>query len=153
MKKILLLANLLIATACWSQIKDLSDLQEKCTTVGKIAPMGSFMGELEKCSETKFRFLYRDLKFTSIINIKHFSFEDQEGALDYFYNTLIKGLEELPIEDKILQLPEDMLLIKFKKTFGVPVATIYHTNKAGVTGVSQSFTRKQINKLFGKEKD
>lgn len=152
MKKLILLNIIFAGIFCNAQIKDLSHLQEKCETVGKIAPMGSFMGELEKCSETRYRFSYRDLKFTSIISVKHFSFEDKEDALDYLYNTLLKGLEELPVEDKILQLPEDMLLIKFKKTFGVPVVTIYHTNKAGVTGVTQSFTKKQILKLFGKEK-
>ncbi|OCK53205.1 hypothetical protein BA768_01220 [Chryseobacterium sp. CBo1] len=152
MKKLLVFLAVTISPLSICQIKDVSHLQDKCETVGKVAPMGSFMGEVEKCSDNLIKFSYRDLKFSSIINIKRFSFEDKDGALDYLYITLIKGLDELPEEDKVLQLPNDLLLIKFKKTFGVPVATIYHTNNASVLGVTQSFTKKQIDKLFGKEK-
>lgn len=151
MKKIILSSMMMISTMMFSQITDVTNLVTKCETVGKIGPMGVFMGEIKKCDNNTYDVSYRDYKFTKITEIKHFSFEDKDGAYDFLYNSIIKGLTDLPKENIILKLPDDLLSLKFEKTLGTPCVTIYHTNKAGVTGVSQTFTRKQIEKLFGKK--
>lgn len=152
MKKTILFFALIISSLAFSQIQDVSSMAKelKCKSIGKVSPMGVFMGELSECRDNVFKFYYRDYKFTKITEIKSFSFENVDNSLDYLYKSLTKGFSE-PVKDEVtLKLPNDLLTIKYEKQMGIQTVSFYHTNNAGITGVSQMFTKKQIDKIFGK---
>ncbi|PWN63372.1 hypothetical protein [Chryseobacterium oncorhynchi] len=153
MKKIILLLGMASSSVTLAQITDVSDVAKsiKCESIGKVSPIGVFMGEMKKCPGDVYEFIYRDYKYTKITEIKQFSFADKDGAYEFLYKSIAKGLENPPKDDVVLKLPEDLLSIKFEKALGITTATIYHTNKVGITGMTQSFTKKQLDKLFGKK--
>ncbi|WP_160135964.1 hypothetical protein [Chryseobacterium sp. c4a] len=153
MKKIILLLGVTFSSVTFAQITDISNVVKamECESIGKVSPLGVFMGEMKKCSGDVYEFSYRDYKYSQITDIKRFSFADKDGAYEYLYNTLIKGMNELPKDKVVLKLPDALLHLKFEKSLGIPCVTIFHTSEAGVVGMSQTFTKKQIDKLFGKK--
>lgn len=152
MKKLFsFIALLFIITISNAQMKVSS--VEKPEEIGKVgAGMGVWFGRLEKYPDGKFLLSYKDFKFQQVEEWKSFPLiaEDVDGL----YNLIIENFEKMPTEDIKVELPNDILFINYKKSFGVPVVTIFHAvNKnPDVMGVSQSFTKKQISKLFGKNK-
>jgi hypothetical protein len=75
MKKIILLLGIAASSVTFAQITDVSDLAKslKCESIGKVSPLGVFMGEMKKCPGDVYEFTYRDYKFTKITDIKQFS--------------------------------------------------------------------------------
>ena len=151
MKNLSLLIALFIVTLSNAQMK--VSTVEKPEEIGKVgAGMGIWFGRLEKYSDGNYILSYKDFKFQQIEEWKSFPLIASDA--DGLYNLIIENFEKMPSEDIKVELPNDILLINYKKSFGIPVATIYHAvNKnSEVMGVSQSFTKKQITKLFGKNK-
>lgn len=152
MKKLsLLFSFLFIIAVSNAQIK--VSTVEKPTEIGKVgAGMGIWFGKLEKYPDGNFILSYKDFKFQEIEEWKSFSLNAND--LDDLYNLIIENFEKMPSEDIKVELANDILFINYKKSFGISVVTIYHAvNKnSNVMGVSQSFTKKQISKLFGKNK-
>jgi hypothetical protein len=150
MKQLFTCIALLIITLSTAQMK--VSTVEKPEEIGKVSMgMGIYFGRLEKYSDGRIILSYKDFKFSQLEVWKEFPLiaEDVEGL----YNLIIENFEKMPAEDIQVELPNDVLFINYKKSFGAPLVTIYHTNKSnGVIGVTQSFTKKQIDKLFGKIK-
>ncbi len=152
MKKLLFIALVFASVFGIAQIKDITDSSIKCETVGKFSPMGMLSAEMEKCSDDSYRFSYKDYKYTHLTNIKSFTFKNEDNSFEKLYDKIVSGLESAPKEETVLKLPNDILNLKFQKALGITTVTICHTDLAGNIGVSQSFTRKQIDKIFGKGK-
>jgi len=150
MKKAILILMLMSFGICSAQMK--VSTVEKPEEIGKVgAGMGIWFGRLEKYSDGNYILSYKDFKFQQIEEWKSFSLiaTDVEGL----YKLIIENFEKMPSEDIKVELPNDILFINYKKSFGIPIVTIFHyVNKnPKIVGVSQSFTKKQINKLFGKK--
>jgi len=152
MKKLLFFISILFTTCLNAQIKVLET--SKVETIGKIAPMGQLIAELEKNEKSNiYTVKYRDIKFSKVIDIKSFSFVDVDNALENLYNVIIKGIEEQPSEKIMLELPDSFVWLEFRKQMGVSTVTFSSSiNKTDVIGVSSPLTKKQIDKLFGKSK-
>ena len=149
--KLSLIIALFIISLSSAQIK--VSTVEKPQEIGKVgAGLGVWFATLEKFSDGNYTLSYKDFKYQQIEEWK--SFEIGAEDVDVLYNLLIENFEKMPSEDIKVELPEDILIINYKKSFGVSVVTIYHSvNKnPEVMGVTQSFTKKQITKLFGKRK-
>lgn len=91
---------------------------------------------------------YNDYKFTQIDDYKSISFTD----IDALYNQIMKGLEDMPEQDIEYNLPDDTLWLHFEKNLGVKSFQFMHAvnNNPKVIGLSRYLTKKQVNKLFGK---
>lgn len=151
MKKLFSIIALFIITFSNAQMK--VSTVEKPQEIGKVgAGMGVWFGRLEKFSDENYVLSYKDFKHQQIEEWKSFKLnaEDVEGL----YNLLNDNFDKMPTEDIRVEFPNDILMINYKKSFGVPLVTIYHSiNKnPELMGVTQSFTKKQIAKLFGKNK-
>ena len=151
MKKIITLITLFVITIATAQMK--VSTVEKPEEIGKVgAGLGVWFGRLEKYSDGTFTLSYKDFKYQKIEEWKSFKLSAED--VDGLYNLLIENFEKMPTEDIAVELPNDHLIINYKKSFGILVVTIYHSiNKnPDLMGVTQSFTKKQISKLFGKAK-
>ena len=147
MKKLIFL--FLVSTTCFSQIKKVET--EKSIDIGKIGAMGQTWIECTKSGNT-YTFLYQDLKYQQITEYKSFSFEDVDNAFDNLYETMLNGLENKPNEDIMLELPNDIIWLKFKKSFGKTTVEFWHAvNKnSDVLGYSVWMDKKRLAKVFGK---
>lgn len=142
---------LFITTLSSAQMKVSS--VEKPEEIGKVgAGLGIWFGRLEKYSSGNYILSYKDFKYEQLEEWKSFPLIAED--VDNLYNLIIENFEKMPAEDIKVELPNDILFIKYKKSLGVPLVTIFHSvNKnPDIIGVSQSFTKKQITKLFGKNK-
>lgn len=151
MKKLFTCIFLMINVVSNAQMK-VSNV-EKPDEIGKVgAGMGIWFGKLERYKDNRYLLSYKDFKFQQIDVYKEIPLiaEDVEGL----YNLIIENFEKMPVEDIKVELPNDILYLNYKKSFGIPVVTIYHhPNKvSNIIGITQSFTKKQITKLFGKNK-
>lgn len=126
---------------------------EKPETVGKVgAGLGVWFAQLDKFSNGNYILSYKDFKYQQLEEWKNLPLLAED--VDNLYNLIIENFEKKNSEDIQVEFPNDILFIKYKKSFGVPLVTIFHSvNKnPDLIGVSQSFTKKQITKLFGKDK-
>ncbi len=151
MRKLITCVALLTIVLSNAQMK-VSNL-EKPQEIGKVGVgFGIWFGKLEKYNDGNYILSYRDFKFQQIDVYKRFPLisEDVEGL----YNLIIDNFEKMPSEDIKVELPNDILYVNYKKSFGIPIVTIFHhpNKQEDVIGVTQSFTKKQILKLFGKTK-
>ena len=151
MKKIILLLALTLSTVSFAQLKKVETV--KAEEIGKVGPFGAPMQiECTKVGNV-YTISYRDIEFKTIDEYRSFEFEDVDNTFEDLYAAIKDGLEKLPEESVTLELPNYILSLEFKKALGVPLVRFY-TSPKGSSRVSASnqFTRKQIDKLFGKKK-
>lgn len=149
MKKLFSIIFLFIITLSNAQMK--VSTAEKLQEIGKVSDgKGVSFVCLEKFSDGNYILSYNDFKHLQIEEWKSFKLNNEE--VDVLYNLLNDNFKIMPTEDIQVKLPNDILMLNYKKLLGVPVVTIYHSaNKdPALMGVTQSFTKKQISKLFGK---
>lgn len=147
----LTLLILLFTSISYSQITQVKT--SKSELIGKIGVIGETWLECNKNGNT-YTFTYKDMKFQHLTEYKSFSFEDVDNAFDNLYNTILSGLESKPEDDITLELPNDIVWLKFKKTMGVISVEFWHSvNKnADIIGVSTWMNKKKLAKLFGKKR-
>src|SRR5690606_2365777 len=87
--------------------------------IGEIKDLSGKYITLERRDSTYITFTYKDMKYTHITEYKHFSFEDQDNALEYLYTSILGGLESKEKSEKSFDLPNYFLTVYFKKTLGV----------------------------------
>lgn len=150
MKKLLLIAALMISSLAFSQIKVLE--KKPTTEIGKISPMGNLVISLDK-SDEDYIFTYRDVKFQHLNEYKTFTFKETGSDLDQLYDIIMKGIEEQPSDNIYIDIPEGVLILKFGKILGSKNVEIGHSlNKNGdVIGFSRTLTKRDINKLFNRK--
>lgn len=128
-----------------AQIQTIDESKEEI--IGEIKNLGSLSIRLTK-KDNIIYFTYSDAKYKKITDFKTFSFEDMDNALEEFYKNIIKALET---GEKItMKIPDGTIVAFPQKSFGMKSVQIGHSNSAGVTGLSQFLTKKQLDKLFGK---
>lgn len=151
MKK-LFIPTILFSGLAFGQIKEQKN-NLKCTTVGEFGH-GAPLQQMKKCPGNTYMFVYLDDQYRRLNEFKSFAFKDVDGAFDNLYNTLIRVLEEEPIEPVILDLPNDKLHINFSKLGGKSYVSITQlvnksSSRRGYTG---NMNRERIDLLFGKTK-
>ena len=132
---------------CFFTISSYAQLEvqkDNSETIGEVGPMGQTTAKITKHGED-YLFLYQDLKYTQITDFKSFEF----NSLDDFYNFLIKGLDEKRKDEEDITLDGNNLTVDFNRFLGVGTVEIYHKAN-GTIGVTTSFTKNQIDRLFGK---
>lgn len=120
--------------------------------VGKITPGGIFAMKCEKSGDNYY-FTYKDNTYTHINEQKTFKIQDIDNAFETLYTMVKEGIETQPKEATILEFPDGFLYLMFEKSFGVKCVRFGHAtskSESAVVGYSSLFTKKQIDKLFGK---
>lgn len=143
---------LFISSFTLGQIKEAESIEK--IEIGSIRDMSSDVVKMERWGENEYVIFYQDQKFKQITDYKSFHFKDVDGTLDSFYNTLFEGIKSKEKIEKTLELPDDILTLKFGKMMGSGYVEIYHSpkNAPNVVGVVQWIDEKRLNKLFGKDK-
>ena len=140
--------SLIVALIClpyslFSQITIKETVKNR--VIGEIKPAGMFLMSCEYNDSNKFYiFLFRNLRFTQITDIKSFIIDSSDFTV--LYTSIISQIDKN--EDKELEVKlnnRDKLYLDFKKS------KISFRLWNGISfSVSQYFNKKQINKLFGK---
>ncbi|MBO9692936.1 hypothetical protein [Chryseobacterium sp.] len=145
MSKIIILIVFLFKISVSSQIKMLENV--KLAEVGKDNSVGLYK------KENKFIISYQDVNAANLNTIRSFSFQNVEGDLDRLFNLIIQGFTDLPKEDILLELPNDIIELNYEKNYGQPtVQFIQFINKnRKYIGKSQFLTLNQVKKIFGRK--
>lgn len=147
MKKTFLLFTILISIFSFSQIR--IDNSPNSILVGKITAGSISLEKLDR----KYTICYDDAKFTKVSSLKCFSFLDVENDFENFYALLLDGFNNPPKENIKLDFPNDNIEIHYEKMMGVvSMQFIQYFKEANVYGYSSYITKKQLQKLFGKNK-
>jgi hypothetical protein len=151
MKKITLLLMLVVTSVSFAQLKKVE--VTKWEEIGKVGPFG--LPKYIDCKKAGdiYTFEYKDMKYPSIDEYKSFSFVNVDNTFEDLYATINNGFETMPKEDITLELPDYLLTLQFTKAIGMNSVTIYSSPKTtNLVGKSVAFTKRQIDKLFGKKK-
>ncbi len=149
MKKLTLLF-LFLGIAANAQIKKIETT--KAEEIGKITPGGVWAMSCEKRGNTYY-FEYKDATYQHITEHKTFKIEDIDNAFESLYGIVMQGFEDMPEEAIMLEFPDGFLWLRYEKFLGAPILRFGHaTSKSeyATIGFSGQFTKKQIQKLFGK---
>lgn len=150
MKKLTLLLLLLTTTLSFAQLKKVETI--KTEEIGKVQPFGAPMNlECQKKGD-EYTIRYKDAEFPNLTEYREFSFKDVDNTFEDLYAVILDGFEKLPEETIKLELPDYIISLEFKKSFGVPVVRFYSSRKGGLVSASNQITKKQVEKLFGKKK-
>lgn len=149
--KLHLLLFILIYSFTNGQIKEMENIQKEL--IGSFKEMGTEKIKLERWDDDYIVFFYRDEKFKQISEYKSFDFKDENGALDLLYNALLTGIQAKEKSEKSLELPNDILRLKFGKTMGTGYVEIFVQNKnvPNIIGQVIWMDEKRLNKVFGKK--
>lgn len=155
MKKVTLLLMLLVASVSFGQLKRVETTKVERIEIGKIQPLGSpLLMEITK-SGNSYNFNYKDQKFEILEQYESFTLEETGSDFEELYKMIEEGLKTIPKEDIMLELNNQYVWLNFEKFLGAPVVRFSSsTSKSGSAHISMSnqFTKKQIDKLFGKKK-
>jgi hypothetical protein len=112
-------------------------------TVGEVRLMGQLNIGLYQYQDY-FNFIYKDEKFTQVVDFKNFNLKPEEK--NSFYDLLVAENEKNSVANIKLQSGDD-LIITYKKSYVI----LSHINKAGIIGLC-TMTQRHIKKVFGIEK-
>ncbi len=148
MKKLFFIPLFLLSISMLGQINVIKT--EPLVEIGKVGAFGSNDVSIRKDESSKtYFFSYKDITYKQLTNLESFSFVDEKNAFDNLYNMIIKGFDDMPESDIVLELPRTIVSLHFTKAMGI-VNFQFIQNKNGVMSISRYLTKKQVNKLFGK---
>ncbi|MGJ3236458.1 hypothetical protein [Marivirga sp.] len=116
--------------------------------------VGNYWGmlELHVADDGLYRFTYQDIKFQTKKVYKTFYMYDEDDALAYLYNEIMKGFETMPEKPLVFEMPDDKITIHFEKSLGVPNAWVYHKDlSSGIEGKLPNLTVNRVVKWFGQD--
>lgn len=146
MKNIILLFAFLCSVSLFGQIKILKNdaLQE----VGKENSVALYK------KDKKYTFNYQDVSNSNLNTFRSFYFFDLNKDLDQLFKLITDGFIDMPTSEITMELPNDIIGLKYARNYGqVTVQFLHYINKNMKTvGKSQFLTKKQIEKIFGKDK-
>lgn len=143
MKQLLFISFIFLGVNLFGQIKVIETPTTE--TIGKLQGI-----KIEKTGNIYY-ITYDNLKYLNITDIKSFSFEDVDNAFENLYQMIIKGFDEVPEKDIMIDLPNDIIWLHFEKNMGIVSFQFYqNVNKTDVVAYSRYLTKKQVQKLFGK---
>jgi hypothetical protein len=124
------------------------------TTIGKIAPMGTFTAELSysvneaDASDTIYTLRFRNHKYTQIDSYENVRFSSEGNTVDELYKAFKSVFTEENKKNKDylihFTLGKDVVAISQAKSMGI-ISSMFLAKDAYVL-----LTEKQVNKLFGK---
>lgn len=146
MKKIILLFTILFSISAFSQIKILKN--DALTEVGKENSVALYK------KDKKYTFNYQDVANANLNSFRSFYFFDLNKDFDQLYKLISDGFIDMPTTEITMELPNDIIGLNYGKNYGqVTVQFIHYINKNMKTvGKSQYLTKKQVDKIFGKDK-
>jgi len=155
MKKITVLIMLLMASVSFAQLKrvDTSNFA-KSEEIGKIQPLGQAPHmELTKLGDV-YTFTYKDVEFKTMDQFRSFTLKETGSDLETLYSMIMEGFEKKPEEPIMLELSDNIVWLRFEKSFGMTVLKVLSSEKYANAPITQSnmFLKKQVEKLFGKGK-
>ena len=146
---------LMVASVSFGQIKKVESTKVEKTEIGKITPGGIFAMKCEKAGDNYY-FTYKDDTFKVLNQENTFVIKDVDNAFESLYGMIQEGFTTLPEEPFMLEFEDGYLWLSYRKFLGAPVIKFGHasskTAEYASIGFSQEFTKKQIDKLFGKKK-
>lgn len=155
MKKTLfpvLVYTLLAAGPVYGQIEVKQEARQ--FNVGEVKTGGAISYKLYGIvvgEDTTYSFMYRNAKYTSIVDFNSIQFADDGGTLQQFYTLLKSVLTDEKYKDKEAKLQirlgaTDVILSQYKM---MGTTYVWVWTNTGYCYLSE----KQINKLFGKSKN
>lgn len=143
MEKLSLL-TLLLSICSFAQIQVYE--QVKPTKIGNVQDYST----IEKLDDI-YSVCFDDIKFTKIKSHKCFTFKEVDNDFENLYNIINNGFQEKKEQTINLNLPNDLVDLKFVKNMGIISFQFITTGKnTQITGFSPYYTKRQIDKLFGK---
>jgi len=156
MKKISVLFMLFSVAICTAQLKQIEESKSNLIEVGKIQPLGlPIQMSCSTDSEKKFYgFTYLDTEYKQLKEYEKFVLVETGNDFDTLYNMIIEGLKAKEEKSIKLELKDNIIWVNFVRSFGMTLVTfssIDGKNESLHKGTSNMFTKKQIDKLFGKK--
>jgi hypothetical protein len=150
MRNIITIIALIITSASFAQMKVTDNKKTEYELIGEYKLLGTSYAKIEKDGELC-KFTYRDEKFTTMDNYKHFYFRYSDLDTLYGLLTNFDGIEKGSSKTVELEDGGD-LTIRYEKMMGQMYVKVAHYDKAEVSGSIRDLTSKQFKKLFGKDK-
>ena len=147
MKKIVLFLSILMSVSAFSQIKVLKN--ESLLEVGKENSVTLYK------KDKKYIFNYQDVNSSNLNTFRTFAFSDLNKDFDTLYKLISDGFIEMPTSEITLELPNDIVGLHFARNYGqITVQFVQYINKnKKYVGKSQFLTKKEVDKLFGKNRN
>lgn len=147
MKKTVLLLTLFFSISAFSQIKILKN--ENLVEVGKDNAITLYK------KNNRYTFNYQDVNTANLNTFRSFSFSDLNKDFDTLYKLISDGFIDMPSSEITLELPNDIVGLNFAKNYGqITVQFVQYINKnKKYIGKSQFLTKRQVDKIFGKDKN
>lgn len=121
-------------------------------TIGTVKSGGSFLAELfynVEENDTTYTIMYRNQSYEQLIDIQSFSFSSDDNTLEKLYEIIMTVFDKENAKNKEYQLEVNLdnkpLLISNRLSMGFTFVSIREKNGYLV------LTKKQVNKLFGKD--
>lgn len=121
--------------------------------VGKISNLGTKSVSLDSI-DNAFTVSYKNMMYPSLNDWKSFTFLNTDNDIEKLYQMIIDGFENTPTSTITLKLLDSVIGIEFEKALGTTSVTFVQTDSGAniIVGKTQPMTKRQINKLFGKDK-
>lgn len=152
MKKVLLGLLVLVSVSVNSQIREIDPPKSKFVEIGKVGVIGAFvcsmsvMEDTTKGATNTYLWMYNNLKYQTITDIKSISFTATEEDFNNFYHFLEIQIKAEKGTEKDLELGKSRLNFKTYRALGVSSLMINDFTTGGFFYI----TSKQLEKLFGK---
>lgn len=145
MKKALLFFVLLFSFSAYSQIKVLKN--ESLSLVGKDNSVALYK------KQNRYTFNYQDINTANLNTFRSFSFQDLNKDYEHLYKLISDGFIDMPANEISLELPNDIIGLKFAKNYGqTTMQFVHYINKSNkYIGKTQFLTKKQVDKIFAKK--
>ncbi len=152
MRKLLFVLLCFLSLSVTAQIKEVP--ASKYVEIGKVGSgLGPFISSISVIRDTasggtnSYLWMYNNLKYTTITDIKSISFTASDEELEGLYNLLKTQMGAEKGAEKRLELGKHTLNFTTTKNLGVPSLVIYDLSAGGGYFLLSS---KQLDKLFGK---
>ena len=150
MKKLLIALITLISVSGNAQIREIE--KSKFEEIGKVGGVGAFVSSFSVMKDTAkggtntYLWMYNNLKYQTITDIKSISFTATEEDFNNFYQFLQTQVTAEKGTEKDLELGKSRLNFKTYRALGVSSLMITDYSTGGFFYI----TSKQLDKLFGK---
>ncbi|CAL2082213.1 hypothetical protein [Tenacibaculum sp. 190524A02b] len=145
MRKLFLLATLLISFASYSQIEFIE------TTRTEVVSHVEFV-YLEKVGEDSYNFYYKNIN-DPINEYVHFTFKNLNNDFDALHQIFLRGFEEKPREAYKIKANGDVVWLKYERQSDGEIKVQikqYVSRDPDVVTLSKFISLDEINKLFNK---
>lgn len=143
-KNFIFIGILFLSSQLSSQIKVIKNIE--LAPVGKLESVGLFK------KENSYTITYQDTNEANLNTYRSFNFKNINNDVEELYQMIQKALIDPPISDIILEFPNDIINLHFKRNYGENTVQFIQTinkNKKYI-GKSHFLTKRDVDKLFGK---